>query len=86
MPPYKITLQEILADIFSRHIFNLMKDPEIIYILDSFGSLGSLVISKLISNKIVKRPDESNIFQDLVRKINSSYHYRYYLKDLNVRI
>lgn len=86
VPPHEITLREVLADVFSRHVFDLMKDPEIVHILDSFGCLGSLVISKLISNEMVKRPDESDIFQGLVRKIHSSRRCRHCLKDLNVRI
>lgn len=86
VPPHETTLREVLADVFSRHIFDLMKDPEIVHILDSFGCLGSLVITKLVSNEMVKRPDESDIFQGLVRKINSSRRCRHCLKDLNVRI
>lgn len=86
VPPHETTLREVLADVLSRHIFDIMKDPEIVHILDSFGCLGSLVITKLVSNEMVKRPDESDIFQGLVRKINSSRHCRHCSKDFNVRI
>ncbi|KAJ5796815.1 BTB/POZ protein [Penicillium psychrosexuale] len=49
VPSHETTLCEVIADIFSRHIFDLIKDPEIVHTLDSFGYLGSLVIARLPS-------------------------------------
>lgn len=86
VPSHETTLREVIADVLSRHIFDFIEDPEIVHILDSFGCLGSLVIARLISNEMVKRPNESDIFQELVQKINSSRRCRHCSKDFNVRI
>ncbi|KAK6819220.1 hypothetical protein RU639_008141 [Aspergillus parasiticus] len=85
VPPHESTLQEVIADFISRHIFEQTQDPEIVHILNSFGSLGSLIIAKLISNKLVKRPDEQSAFAGLVQKINSSNRCRHCSKEFNVR-
>lgn len=86
VPSHETTLREVIADVLSRHIFDLIKDPEIVHILDSFGCLGSLLIMRLVSNEMVKRPNEYGIFQGLVQKINASRRCRHCLKDFNVRI
>lgn len=85
-PPLETTLRDVVADVLSRHIFDLIEVPEIVHALDSFGCLGSLVIAKLVSNGMVKRPNESDIFQGLVQKINSSLRCRHCSKEFNVRI
>lgn len=86
VPSHETTLREVVADVISRHIFDLIKVPEIVHILDSFGCLGSLVIARLVSNELVKRPNENDIFQGLVQKINSSHRCRHCLKEFNVRL
>ncbi|KAF3399874.1 hypothetical protein F1880_008443 [Penicillium rolfsii] len=48
------------------HVFDLIKDPEIVHNLDSFGCLGSLVIARLVSNEMVKRPNEYDVLRALV--------------------
>ncbi|KAE8322566.1 BTB/POZ protein [Aspergillus sergii] len=85
VPPHESTLQEVIADVMSRHIFEQTQDPEIVHILGSFGSLGSLIIAKLISNELVKRPDEQSAFAGLVQKINYSHRCRHCSKEFNVR-
>jgi hypothetical protein len=37
VPSHERTLREVIADIISRHVFDLIKDPEIVHNLDSFG-------------------------------------------------
>ncbi|OKP13735.1 hypothetical protein PENSUB_578 [Penicillium subrubescens] len=86
VPSHEPTLQEVIADVFCRHILDLIEDPEIVHTLDSFGYLGSLVIARLVGTGMVKRPNESDIFQGLVQKINSSRRCRHCLKDFNVSI
>ena len=56
VPPHETTLREVIADVISRPVFELIKDPEIVRNLDFFGCLGSLVIARLVSNEMVKRP------------------------------
>ncbi|KAJ5489171.1 BTB/POZ protein [Penicillium diatomitis] len=86
VPPHESTLREVIADIISRHVFDLIKDPEIVHNLDSFGCLGSLVIARLVSNEMVKRPNEYDVLRALVQKINSSRRCRHCAKDFNVRL
>lgn len=86
VPSHETTLREVVADVISRHIFDLIEVPEIVDIFDSFGCLGSLVIKRLVSNELVKRPNENDIFQGLVQKINSSRRCRHCAKDFNVRL
>lgn len=69
---YELALREVIADIITRYIFDLIKILEIVRNLDSFGCLGSLVITKLVSNEMVKRPNEYDVLRALVQKINSS--------------
>ncbi|KAB8225757.1 BTB/POZ protein [Aspergillus novoparasiticus] len=85
VPPHESIIQEAIADIISRHIFEQTQNPEIVHLLDSFGSLGSLIIAKLISNELVKRPDEESVFAGLARRINSSHRCRHCSKEFNVR-
>lgn len=86
VPPHESALREVIADIITRHIFDLIKNPEIVRNLDSFGCLGSLVITKLVSNEMVKRPNEYDVLRALVQKINSSRRCRHCAKDFNVRL
>lgn len=86
VPSHEATLCEVIADVLSRHIFDLIKDPQIVHSLDSFGYLGSLVITRLVNTGMVKRPNESDIYQGLVQKINSSCRCRHCLREFNLRI
>ncbi|KAE8369203.1 BTB/POZ protein [Aspergillus caelatus] len=86
VPSHESTLREVIADVISRHIFDQIQVPEIVQILDSFGCLGSLIIRKLISNELVRRPNEYDIFGGLIQKINSARHCRHCLKDFNVKL
>jgi hypothetical protein len=85
-PSHETTLREVVANVISKHIFDLIEVPEIVHIFDSFGCLGSLVIKRLVSNELVRRPNENDIFQGLVQKINSSRRCRHCAKDFNVRL
>jgi hypothetical protein len=40
-----------------RDVFDLINDPEIVHILDSFGCLGFLAISRPCSNELLERLD-----------------------------
>lgn len=86
VPPHESALREVIADIITSHIFDLIEIPEIVRNLDSFGRLGSLVITRLISNEMVKRPNEYDVLRALVQKINSSRRCRHCAKDFNVRL
>jgi len=86
VPSHETIFRGVIADIISKHVFEFINDPEIVHILDSFGCLGSLVIARLVNNDLVKRPNENDIFRELVQKINSARHCRHCLKDFNVRL
>ncbi|KAJ5469742.1 BTB/POZ protein [Penicillium diatomitis] len=75
VPQHELSLREVIADIISRHVFDLIQDPEIVRTLDSFGCLGSLVIMKLISNEMVKRPHDNYVLP-LGTRISSSRRHR----------
>lgn len=83
VPPHESALLEVIADIITSHIFDLIKIPEIVH---NFGCLGSLVITRLVSKEMAKRPNEYDVLRALVQKINSSRRCRHCAKDFNVRL
>ncbi|KAJ6003925.1 BTB/POZ protein [Penicillium herquei] len=84
-PPHEDGLREIMADVISRHILDLIKCEETVRILDMFGSLGSLVITKLVENKLVKRTNENDMFRGLAQKLNNSRRCRHCAKEFNIK-
>ncbi|CAI7627463.1 unnamed protein product [Penicillium viridicatum] len=50
VPSYESSLQEVVVDIICTHIFNLIENPGIIAVLNSFECLGSQVIARLVRN------------------------------------
>ncbi|OQD64155.1 hypothetical protein PENPOL_c008G09793 [Penicillium polonicum] len=75
VPSYESSLQEVVVDIIYTHIVNLIENPGIIEVLNSFGCLGSQVIARLVRNRWLGHPDE-NIFEGLAKNIGSHHYCR----------
>lgn len=73
---YEPKLQEIIADVISAHVLELVESGAIIDVLSSFGRLGSLVIMALIRNGQVKQRNQSDIFATFAQKLNSRRYCR----------
>ncbi|KOS48738.1 hypothetical protein ACN38_g215 [Penicillium nordicum] len=86
VPSYKSSLQEIIVDIIGTHVFDLIENPGIIEVLNSFGCLGSQVIARSIRNGQLRHPNEDNIFKEFTQKISSCRSCRQCARPFNVRI
>lgn len=85
VPSYESSLQEVVVDIIYTHIVNLIENPGIIEVLNSFGCLGSQVIARLVRNRWLGHPDE-NIFEGLAKNIGSHHYCRSCSRPFYVRI
>ncbi|CAI7658312.1 unnamed protein product [Penicillium glandicola] len=50
VPSHELSLQGIIVDTISTHIFDLIVNPEFLHVLNTFGCLGSLVIAGLVQD------------------------------------
>ncbi|KAJ5617572.1 BTB/POZ protein [Penicillium hordei] len=71
VPSHESSLREIIVDVISTHITDLIERPEILHLLDSFGCLGSLTIANLVQNGLVKHPKENDVFKIFTQKLIS---------------
>lgn len=81
VPTHETTLQEMIAAIIFNHITRII--PAMMDTLNSFGSISSLILTKLILDKRIREPGVS---QDLVPKLNTTHECRFCSEGFNVSL
>lgn len=90
VPSHESSLREIIVDVISTHITDLIERPEILHLLlhllDSFGCLGSLTIASLVRNGQLKHAKENDAFEVFIQKLVSFEKCQKCFTPFNVRL